>query len=308
MTIETITEHGEPDPERADPALRTPADAAQEAQAAPNRPPTPRCTPTRPTRSRASCRSSRPWPRRSRTPCAPASTCGNWPARRCRRSEGGGRRTARVQPGRQARSRRPPDPAASALGLAIVVALVILDAVPLNWAAQAFGLDSDGTWLVTFILVVASVGAMLGFELTRGHPRRRGVLTAVVTVGYLALLGLRTEFLITVSGDSFPVAVLQSTLLTAISAGLVLCGSAVLARTRSVLHSRARAAARRAAQAADDARSAHAEAADKLERHIGSLHQMLLPWALRSAAPEGVDHAKWAAALEQAIRALFSLT
>ena len=194
------------------------------------------------------------------------------------------------------------------LGLAIVVALVILDSVPLNWAAQAFGLNSAGTWLVTFILVVASVGAMLGFELTRGHPRRRGILAAVVAVAYLALLGLRTEFLITVSSESLPVALLQSTLLTAISAGLVLCGSAVLARTRYLSHSRARAAARRAAQAAGDARAAQRQAAEKLQRHIGSLHHMLLPWALRSAAPEGVDHAQWDAALEQAIRALFSTT
>lgn len=194
------------------------------------------------------------------------------------------------------------------LGLAIVVALVILDAAPLNWAAEAFGLNSAGTWLVTFILVVASAGAMLGFEITRGHPRRRGVLTAVVTMGYLALLGLRTEFLITVSNESLPVAVLQSTLLTAISAGLVLCGSAVLARTRHLSHSRARAAARRAAQAADDARAAQRQAAEKLQRHIGSLHHMLLPWALCSAAPEGVDHAKWDTALDQAIRALFSNT
>jgi hypothetical protein len=194
------------------------------------------------------------------------------------------------------------------LGLAIVVALVILDAVPLNWAAQAFGLNSAGTWLVTFILVVASVGAMVGFEITRSHPRRRGVLAAVVAVAYLALLGLRTEFLITVSSESLPVALLQSTLLTAISAGLVLCGSAVLARTRYLSHSRARAAARRAAQAADDARAAQRQAAEKLERHIGSLHHMLLPWALRSAAPEGVDHAQWDAALEQAIRVLFSTT
>ena len=194
------------------------------------------------------------------------------------------------------------------LGLAIVVALVILDSVPLNWAAQAFGLNQTGTWLVTFILVVASVGAMLGFEVTRGHPRRRAVLTAVVTVGYLALLGLRTEFLITVSNDSLPVAVLQSALLTSISAGLVLCGSAVLARTRYLSHSRARAAARRAAQAANDARAAQRQAAEKLQRHIGSLHHMLLPWALRSAAPEGVDHVTWDAALDQAIRALFSTT
>lgn len=194
------------------------------------------------------------------------------------------------------------------LGLAIVVALVILDAVPLNWAAQAFGLNSAGTWLVTFILVVASIGAMLGFELTRGHPRRRGVLTAVVTMGYLALLGLRTEFLITVSNESLLVALLQSALLTAISAGLVLCGSAVLARTRHLSHSRARAAARRAVQAADNARHAQRLAAEKLQRHIGSLHHMLLPWALRSAAPEGVGHAEWDAALDRAIRELFSMT
>ena len=192
------------------------------------------------------------------------------------------------------------------MGFAIVVALIILDAVPLNWAAQAFGLNSAGTWLVTFILVVASIGAMLGFEITRGHPRRRGALMAVVTMGYLALLGLRTEFLITVSNESLPLALLQSTLLTAISAGLVLCGSAVLARTRYLSHSRARAAARRAARAADAARAAERQAAGKLQRHVGSLHHMLLRWALRSAAPEGADPAKWAAELERAIRALYT--
>ena len=48
------------------------------------------------------------------------------------------------------------------------------------------------------------------------------------------------------------------------------------------------------------------QAAEKLQRHVGSLHHMLLPWALRSAAPEGADHAKWAAELEQAIRALYT--
>jgi len=194
------------------------------------------------------------------------------------------------------------------LGLLIVIALTVLDAVPLNWAAQAFGLNSAGTLLVTFILVVASIGAMLGFELTRGHPRRRAVLAAVVGVGYLALLTLRTEFLITVSSDSLVVAGLQSALLTAISAGLVLCGSAVLGRTRFPSHSRARAVARRAAQAADGARAAELLAAEKLQRHIDALHHMLLLWALRSAAPEGVDHAKWDVALKEAIRALFATT
>ena len=191
------------------------------------------------------------------------------------------------------------------LGAAIVVGLVVLDAFPLNWAAQAFGLNQAGTWLVTFILLVASIGAMLGFELTRGHPRQRGVLTALVAAGYLALLGLRTEFLAAVGTDSFLVALFQSALLTAISAGLVLCGSVILARTRFLHHSQARAAARRAVRAAADARAAQSQAADKLQRHIGTLHHMLLPWALSSAVPEGVDHAKWAVALEQAIHSLF---
>ena len=190
-------------------------------------------------------------------------------------------------------------------GAALVVALVVLDVIPLNWAAQAFGLNPAGTWLVTLILVVASVGAMLGFEVTRGHPRRRGVLAAVVAAGYLALLGLRTVFLTTVVGDSYPVAFLQSALLTAISAGLVLCGSAVLARTRPFGLSRARAAARRARQVAADAHDAQAEAAETLQRHIGGIRQILLPWALGPAAPAGVDRAQWAAAIEDAIRALY---
>ncbi len=193
-----------------------------------------------------------------------------------------------------------------ALGAILVVLLVMLDTIPLNWSAQAFGLDSGGTWLVTLILVIASVGAMLGFELTRQRPRRRGLLAAVVTVGYVALLGLRTEFLITVAGEPLLVALLQSAMLTAISAGLVLCGAAVLGRTRPLSLSRSRAAVRHAQHAATEDRAAQTRAAEMLQRHIGGLWQMQLPWALRSAAPAGVDRAEWAAALERAIRQLFS--
>jgi hypothetical protein len=195
------------------------------------------------------------------------------------------------------------------LGAVIIAVLVVLDTFSLNWAAQAFGLDSAATWLVTFVLVAASIGAMLSFEFTRSHPRRRGILAAMVAAAYLALLGLRTEFLTTVASGSFLAAFFQSALLTAIPAGLVWCGAAVLARTRFPNHSRARASARRAAQAADDARAAQLQATEKLQRHVGGLYQMLLPWALRSAPfPEGVDHAKSAAELEQAIRALFTMT
>ena len=194
------------------------------------------------------------------------------------------------------------------LGAALVAVLVVLDAIPLNWAAQAFGLDTAGTWLVTFILVIASLGAMLGLEVTRGHPKRRALLAAVMTVGYLALLGLRTEFLTTVAAESFLIAVLQAAMVTAISAGLVLCGSAIIARTRPLSLSRAHHATRRARQAAADARAAQNQAAERLQRHIGGLRQMLLPWALGSPAPAGVDRARWAAELERAIRALFPVS
>ncbi len=195
-----------------------------------------------------------------------------------------------------------------AFGAILVVLLVVLDTIPLNWSAQAFGLEEGGTWLVTFILVIGSVGAMLGFELTRGHARRRGLLATVVALGYVALLGLRTEFLMAVAGESLLVALLQSAMLTAISAGLVLSGSAVLGRTRSLSLSRSRAAVRRARQAATEARAAQTQAAERLQRHIGGLWQLQLPWALRSAAPAGVDRAAWAAALERAIRQLFPLS
>lgn len=105
---------------------------------------------------------------------------------------------------------------------------MVLDAIPLNWAAQAFGLDSGGTWLVTFILVVASASAMVGFGSHVGTRAWRTVLATVVIAGYLALLGLRTKFVVTVTNEPFLVAVLQTAMVTGISAGLVLCGAAVL--------------------------------------------------------------------------------
>jgi len=305
MAIETIIEHNEPDPERDDATLQPSADVAEEAHEAPA---------DAALRAHATATIKQLLQER---PAVAKEIKETLRARVYLRELAGRTNLAEVTAAdteqHESNLAVKLDPAGHrtlgfGLGAALVIALVVLDAVPLNWAAQAFGLNQAGTWLVTFILVVASIGAMLGFEITRGHPKRRGLLAAVVTTGYLALLGLRTQFLTTVSGDSLPVAFLQSALLTAISAGLVWCGAGVLARSRSFSYSRARAAARRAAQAASDARAAQLQAAEKLQRHIGSLHQMLFPWALSSAVPEGVDHAKWAAALDQAIYALFSMT
>ena len=306
MAIETISEHGKPDhepgPERDDSVLPAQANAGQAAQA------------DAPLQAHATMTIKRlleehPGVRREIQATLRARVYAQELARRTARAEQIAAATEQDESSLAVKL----DPGdhrtlGFGLGTALVIVLVILDAVPLNWAAQAFGLNPAGTWLVTFILVVASIGAMLGFEPTRGHPRRRGLFTAVVAAGYLALAGLRTEFLIAVSGDSLPVALLQSALLTATSAGLVLCGSAVLARTRFLSQTRARVAARRAARAAGYAHAAQLDAIDKLHRHFGRLHQMLLPWALSSAAREGGGHAKWAAAFEEAIRALFPMT
>lgn len=187
-------------------------------------------------------------------------------------------------------------------GSALVVSLMALDAIPLNWAAQAFGLDPGGTWLVTLILLAASVGAALGFEITRGRPGPRRTLTAAAAAGYLALLGLRTEFLLTVAGDTWTLAFLQSALLTALSAGLVWCGSVVLAKTRNLTLTRAHAALRRAAAATREARAAYLPLAIRLDKHLFLLRQRLLTVADRAGAPEGVAHAEWVAMLGPAIK------
>jgi hypothetical protein len=117
-------------------------------------------------------------------------------------------------------------------GAVAVTVLLVFDAIPLNWAAQAFGLDAAATRLVTGIMLVASAGAMAGLELTREDSRRRGTLLVLMAAGFAALAALRTMFLVTVAGESLAAAVLQAVLLSAISAGLVASGSAVMAKTR----------------------------------------------------------------------------
>jgi hypothetical protein len=192
------------------------------------------------------------------------------------------------------------------LGAAVVAALLVFDAVPLNWAAQAFGLASAATWLVTVIMLAASAGAMAGLELTRDDARRREVLLVMIGAGYLALTVLRTTFLITVAGESLPSAVLQAVLLSAISAGLVACGSAVMARTRPLALARALSAVRRACAAAVSCREARRRAEEKMQRHWTVLQRMLREWSITSDAPAGVSQADWIAALERTLRALFS--
>ena len=192
------------------------------------------------------------------------------------------------------------------LGAVVVAVLLFFDAVPLNWAAQAFGLPNAATWLVTGIMLVASAGAMAGLELTRDEPRQRDILLTLMAAAYVALGVLRTAFLVTVAGESLAAAILQAVLLSAISAGLVVCGSAVMARTRPLALARALSAAVRAHRKTVACREARRRAEEKMQRHWAVLQRTLREWSLASAAPTGVSQADWVAALERAMSALFS--
>jgi hypothetical protein len=192
------------------------------------------------------------------------------------------------------------------LGAAVVAVLLFFDAVPLNWAAQAFGLPNAATWLVTGIMLVASAGAMAGLELTRDEPRQRGILLTLMAAAYVTLGILRTAFLVTVAGESLAAAVLQAVLLSTISAGLVVCGSAVMARTRPLALAGALSSARRAYRKTVACREARRRAEEKMQRHWAVLQRTLREWSLTSAAPAEVSQADWVAALERAMSALFS--
>ena len=189
-------------------------------------------------------------------------------------------------------------------GAMTVTVLLVFDAIPLNWAAQAFGLNAAATWLVTGIMLAASAGVMAGLELTREDSRRHGTLQVLMAVGFAALAVLRTMFLVTVAGESLAAAVLQAVLLSAISAGLVVCGSAVMAKTRPLALARALAAARRARRAAAASRAARRQAEEKMQRHWAVLQRALREWSIMSEAPAGASQAEWISALERAMRAL----
>jgi hypothetical protein len=192
------------------------------------------------------------------------------------------------------------------LGSVIVLGLVVLDAIPLNWAAQAFDLNAADSWVVTLILLAASVGAMAALEAARQDSGRYVVLVALTLAAYAGLVALRASFLVTVARDGTAAALMQAIVLSAISAGLVFLGSAVMGRTRSLRLSRAQAAARRARRASQASEAACRRAEDKLERHLGVLRRQLIRQSLYSSVPSGMTHPEWVALLGCVLRAQFA--
>jgi hypothetical protein len=192
------------------------------------------------------------------------------------------------------------------LGSVIVVVLVVLDAIPLNWAAQAFDLNAADSWLVTLILLAASLGVMAGLETARQDARRYRVLVTLTLIAYIGIAAMRASFLVTVAGESAVAALLQATVLSAISAGLVFLGSAVMVRTRSLRLSRAQANARRASRASQASDVDCRRAEEKRERHLDVLRRQLMRQPLYSEVPVGLIYSEWSAALHRALRAQFA--
>jgi hypothetical protein len=190
------------------------------------------------------------------------------------------------------------------VGVLAVTVLLVFDAIPLNWAAQAFGLAVAATWLVTGIMLVASAGAMAGIELTRENSRRRAVLLILMVAAFAAVAVLRTAFLVAVAGASLGAAILQAVLLSAISGGLVACGSVVMARTRPLALARALAGVKHARRTAATCHDARRRAEEKMHLHWAVLQRVVREWSIMSEAPGGASHADWISALERAIRAL----
>ena len=190
------------------------------------------------------------------------------------------------------------------IGALAVVILLVFDAIPLNWAAQAFGLAAAATWLVTGIMLVASAGAMAGIELTREDSRRRTTLLILMVAGFGAVAVLRTVFLVTVAEESLGAAILQAVLLSAFSAGLVACGSVVMARTRPLALARALAAVKRARRTVATRHDACRRAEERMHLHWAVLQRVVREWSVMSEAPAGASHADWISALERAVRAL----
>ena len=188
-------------------------------------------------------------------------------------------------------------------GSAIVAGLVVLDAIPLNWAAQAFGLNAADSWVVTLILLAASIGVMAALEASRNDSRRYAAVVALTLTAYAGLVALRTSFLVTVDAESTATALLQAAVLSAISAGLVFLGSAVMARTRPLRLSRVQAGARRARRASQASEAALRRAENTLERHLGVLRRQLIRQRLYSSVPSGMTHPEWTALLGRVLRA-----
>jgi hypothetical protein len=116
-------------------------------------------------------------------------------------------------------------------GVALAAFFVMLDAIPANLAAQAFGLDVLPTWGITAVIVGALGAGMWAVTHYRTGPGRT-VTIAALSIGLIAIGALRYWFLWVTAGDAFA-AVLEAVALTVFTTMMVWLGILVLTFTKS---------------------------------------------------------------------------
>ena len=117
------------------------------------------------------------------------------------------------------------------IGVALAAFFVILDTLPANLAAQAFGLDVWPTWGITAVIVGALAAGMWAVTHYRsGHGRAATI--GALALGLLAIGALRYWFLWVTAGDAIS-AVLEAVALTVFTTMMVWLGILVLSFTKT---------------------------------------------------------------------------
>jgi|SRR5690348_3528431 len=116
-------------------------------------------------------------------------------------------------------------------GVALAAFFVILDTLPANLAAQAFGLDVLPTWGITAVIVGALAAGMWAVTHYRTGSGRVITIGALAT-GLIAIGALRYWFLWVTAGDPLA-AVLEAVALTIFTTMMVWLGILVLSFTKS---------------------------------------------------------------------------
>jgi hypothetical protein len=192
------------------------------------------------------------------------------------------------------------------LALEIAVGLSLVDAVPSYFTAQGFGLDQTATVIITVLLVAALASAMwlMALFTTKGRRHARRVVEIIVGIGLVVVTILRAQYLTATSGGSPAEALLQAVVLTAMSGGLVAMGYIVLEhRKPKVVATAERTGSQRDATAVENADTAKRLRASADDARRG-LDNYIVPYALKSDPPAGLDHHRFVDALRAVVRAL----
>src|SRR5436305_4542220 len=152
-------------------------------------------------------------------------------------------------------------------GVALAAFFVILDTLPANLAAQAFGLDTLPTWGITAVIVGALAAGMWAVTHYKSGAGR-AITIGALALGLLAIGARRYWFLWVTAGDQLS-AVLEAVALTVFTTMMVWLGILVLSFTKSRPVSAAERRARSLRRKAERTAVKEAELARRLDAARG---------------------------------------